>query len=28
MSSYLSAQSVDWGATCYDLLGAIPDIIY
>ncbi|MBA0880154.1 hypothetical protein Goshw_003988, partial [Gossypium schwendimanii] len=21
MSSYLSAQSVDWGATCYDLLG-------
>ncbi|XP_017624864.1 serine/threonine-protein phosphatase 7 long form homolog [Gossypium arboreum] len=23
-----SAQSVDWGAICYDLLGAIPDNIY
>ncbi|KAH1082578.1 hypothetical protein J1N35_022339 [Gossypium stocksii] len=23
-----SAQSVDWDAICYDLLGAIPDIIY
>ncbi|MBA0613423.1 hypothetical protein Godav_013862 [Gossypium davidsonii] len=23
-----SAQSADWGATCYDLLGAILDNIY
>ncbi|MFQ6667581.1 hypothetical protein Gotur_033547, partial [Gossypium turneri] len=23
-----SAQSVDWGAICYDLLGVIPGIIY
>ncbi|KAH1031938.1 hypothetical protein J1N35_044112 [Gossypium stocksii] len=23
-----SVQSTDWGAICYDLLGAIPDNIY
>ncbi|MFQ6621820.1 hypothetical protein Gotur_001625 [Gossypium turneri] len=23
-----SAQSIDWGAICYDLLGVIPDNIY
>ncbi|MBA0797812.1 hypothetical protein Gohar_008474 [Gossypium harknessii] len=23
-----SAQSTDWGAICYDILGTIPDIIY